>query len=81
MDNARTRETTKSPLPKRSGATAAAAHTSDACDLLLAELQARRTRLRQLLDLVQLEAIRLSSNGTRGRQRAHCISTRLRRPA
>jgi hypothetical protein len=67
--------------PKASGPTSRAAQTTDACDLLLAELQARRVRLQKLLRLVQLEAIRLSAEPARPQHRETFYIPRLKRPA
>ncbi len=88
MTNSRTRDTRTSPLPKSSAqisAASKAAQTADVCDLLLAELQSRRARLQKLLELVQLEAVRLSGTAPDAvpthRHRTHCIAPRLKRPA
>lgn len=45
---------------------------AEACELLLAELQARRVRLQKLLRLVWLEAERLPLPPLRPRHRARC---------
>jgi hypothetical protein len=44
---------------KKSTAGKPAGNSPDACELLLAELQARRERIQQLLNLVHIEAYRL----------------------
>ena len=81
MNKQRVQTTMNQPPRQRSGAALTAAQTTGACDQLLAELQARRIRLRQLLQLVQLEAIRLSAAPVRGGQRPQCINPRLKRSA
>ncbi len=84
MTNSRPRDPRTLPLPK-SVAASKAAQTADVCDLLLAELQSRRARLQKLLELVQLEAVRLSGTAPEAvpthRHRTHCIAPRLKRPA
>jgi hypothetical protein len=46
----------------------------DVCELVLAELQARRVRLRKLLHLLQLEVERLPTASARARSRTKCGS-------
>jgi hypothetical protein len=46
----------------------------DVCELVLAELQARRVRLRNLLHLLQMEVERLQATSAPARSRAKCGS-------
>ena len=54
----------------------AGAESRDACDLLIAELEARRARLEKLLHSVWLEADRVAA-----RPRAKCSNAHIRRTA
>jgi hypothetical protein len=80
MTKARLQHTINRPLPQHSEAASAAAHAVDVCELLVAELRARRARLQKLLQLVQSEAIRLSVDTKRTRQRTHRPNGRMKRP-
>jgi hypothetical protein len=57
-------------------ANVAGAESRDACDLLIAELEARRVRLEKLLHSVLLEADRVAA-----RPRARCSNARIKRTA
>ena len=54
---------------------------AEVCELLLAELQARRARLEKLLHLVCLEAARLPVRRAPLRPRPRCENVRLRHTA
>jgi hypothetical protein len=51
---------------------------ADVCELLLAELQARRQRLRKLLRLVWMEVESLPARRAPVRSRARCENVRMR---
>ena len=57
-------------------ANVAGAESRDACDLLIAELEARRVRLEKLLHSVWLE-----TDGVAARPRARCSNARIKRTA
>jgi hypothetical protein len=57
-------------------ANVAGAGSRDACDLLIAELEARRARLEKLLHSVWLAADRVAA-----RPRARCSNARIKRTA
>jgi hypothetical protein len=72
MTNRRGQEPTEKAPPRTRGGNAASAGSPDVCELLLAELQARRARLQKLLRLVHMEAERLPA----GRPRSRCGGVR-----
>ena len=62
-------------VPRRqSSADVAGDEGGDVCELVLAELQARRVRLRKLLHLLEVEAERLQATRPPVRSRAKCGS-------
>jgi hypothetical protein len=53
----------------------------DACDLLIAELEARRVRLENLLHAVRLEVERAAARRVPVQTRARCSKARIKRTA
>ena len=81
MTNARPQQTTGKTLRQPRGVNAASAEGVDVCELLLAELHARRERLQKLLHLVWVEAERLPSRRAPVQSHARCGSGRIKRTA
>ena len=74
-------KTTPIPKPSRAprkkrGAKTTGATKEDACELLVAELRARRERLQDLLAMIQQEAGRDHAARARFRPRRKCSATR-----
>jgi hypothetical protein len=59
----------------------ACADSQDACELLIAELKARRVRLRKLLHLLWLEADSAAARRVPVQHRARCCHARIKRTA
>jgi hypothetical protein len=76
MTNRRRQEPTEKAPRQPRGANAGSAESPDVCELLLAELRARRVRLRKLLRLVHMEAERLPAGRAPLRPRARCGGVR-----
>ena len=57
------------------------AESPDACELLIAELEARRVRLEKLLHSVWLEADRVAARRVPVRPRARCSNVHTKRTA
>ena len=81
MTNTRVQEATGKKLRQSSGANLASADNTDVCELLLAELQARRVRLRHLLHLVRVEAERVPARRVSARANVKCGTVRIKRSA
>ena len=81
MTNRRPQQPTEKASRQLRGANIASAKTVDVCELLLAELQARQVRLRELLHLVWMEAERLPSRRAPVRPRPKCSNMRIKRTA
>ena len=81
MTKARPQQTTGKALCQPRSANIACAQGADVCELLLAELQARRVKLQKLLHLVWMEAERLPARRAPVRSRAKCESVRIKRIA
>ena len=62
-------------------ANSAGAESPDACEFLIAELEARRVRLERLLHSVWLEADRVAARRVPIRPRARCRHARIKRTA
>ena len=78
MTNRRTGQSAEKTPRQPRGANLASAENLDVCELLVAELQARRSRLRKLLQLVRTEAERIPAIGVPLRPRPTCGSARFR---
>ena len=76
MTNRRRQEPTEKAPPQPRGANAANAGSPDVCELLLAELHARRVRLQKLLRLVHMEAERLPAGRAPLAPRPRCGGVR-----
>lgn len=81
MTNRRPQPPTEEPLRQSHGANLASAKNVDVCELLLAELQARRVKLQKLLQLVWLEMDRLPARRGPVRSRRKCSNLRMERTA
>jgi hypothetical protein len=81
MTNRRPQQPTEKVLRQPRGGNSASAKSVDVCELLLAELRERRVRLRELLNLVWMEADRLPARHAPPRPRHKCASVRLKRTA
>ena len=68
-------------LHRPRGANIDSAESADACELLIAELQARRLRLENLLHSMWLEADRVAARRVPIRPRARCGNARTRHTA
>lgn len=68
------------PPPPRC-AKVACQESPDACELLIAELEARRVRLQHLLRLVRLEAESAIARRVATQPRARCSHVRIKRTA
>jgi hypothetical protein len=81
MTNPRPQKPTEDILqPPRRG-NVAGDQIPDACELLIAELEARRVRLQQLLRLVRLEAESALAKRAALRPRARCSHMPIKRTA
>ena len=76
MTNRRGQEPTEKEPSRTRGGNAASAGSPDVCELLLAELHARRVRLQKLLRLVHLEAGRVPAGRAPLRPRSRCGGVR-----
>jgi hypothetical protein len=81
MTNRRPQQSSEKAVRKTRGGNIASAKSADVCELLFAELQARRVRLRELLHLVWMEAERLPSRHAPVRSRPKCSNVRIKRSA
>ena len=81
MTNRIPQQPTEKASRQSRGANIASAKTVDVCELLLAELQARQVRLRELLHLVWMEADRLPARRAPVRPRPKCSNMRIKRTA
>jgi hypothetical protein len=81
MTNRRPQPPAETALRQPRSANIACAKGADVCELLLAELQARRVRLQKLLHLVWMEAELLPARRAPVRSRAKCGSVRIKRTA
>jgi hypothetical protein len=81
MTNAEQQQPTGKALCQPCGANIACAESVDVCELFVAELQARRARLQELLRLVRLEAERLPARRGPVRSRTKCQNARVKRIA
>jgi len=81
MTHPRPQPAKENVLQQPAGANIARAESADACELLFAELEARRVRLRKLLHLVRLQANRVPAMRVPVRPRARCGNVRTRRTA
>jgi hypothetical protein len=79
--NARSQQSTGKTLRQSRDASIACAEGGDVCELLLAELQDRRVRLKKLLNLLCMELERLSPRRAALPSRPKCQSVRLDRTA
>ncbi len=70
----------RAPRKKR-GANSAAPPQLDACEMLVAELQARRERLKHLLAMIHLEAGRVNAARVAVQPRRSCSATRRKTAA
>jgi hypothetical protein len=61
-------------LPRQPRSTDVASEVGDVCELFLAEMRARRVRLRKLLQLVRIEVERLPATSAPVRSRKKCGS-------
>ena len=68
-------------LHRPRGASPACAEIPHACELLIAELEARRVRLENLLHSVWLDADRVAARRVPIRPRARCSNVRVKRTA
>ena len=68
-------------LHRPRGVNLADAESPDACELLIAELEARRVRLEKLLHSVWLEADGIAARRVHIRPRARCCHVRIKRTA
>ena len=74
-------EPTRKALRQPRSANIVCAKGDDVCELLLAELQARRVRLQKLLNLVRTEAERAPARRAASRYLAKCENGRANRTA
>jgi hypothetical protein len=81
MTNRRPQQPTEKVLRQPRGGNIASAKSVDVCELLFAELQERRARLRELLNLVWMEADRLPARRAPLRPRPKCGNVRFKRTA
>ena len=81
MTNPRPQEPAEDILQPPCRANVAGDETLDACELLIAELEARRVRLQQLLRLVRLEVESVLVRRASLRPRARCSHVPIRRTA
>ena len=81
MTKARSQQSIGKALRQPGNANIGCADGADVCELLLAELQARRQRLRKLLRLVRMEVESLPVRRAAARSRARCQNVRFRHTA
>ena len=79
--NARSQQSTGKALRQSGEANMACSQVSEVCELLLAELQARRARLRKLLRLLCTEVECVPQRRPPVRSRPKCQNVRLNRIA
>ena len=79
--NARSQQSTGKALRQTRDANIACSQVSEVCELLLAELQARRARLRRLLRLLCTEVESVPQRRPPLRSRSKCQNVRLNRIA
>ena len=75
------KDTSEVVLRQPRSANIAGAEGPDACELLIAELEARRVRLENLLHSVWLEADGIAARRVNIRPRARCCHVRIKRTA
>jgi len=78
MTKARSQQSIGKALRRPGNANTGCVDGADVCELLLAELQARRQRLRKLLRLVWMEVESLPARRAAARSRARCENVRAR---
>ena len=78
MTKARSQQPVRRALRQPGNANTGCVDGADVCELLLAELQARRQRLRKLLRLVWMEVESLPARRAPVRSRARCENVRVR---
>ena len=81
MTKARSQQSIRKALRQPGNANIGCADGADVCELLLAELQARRQRLRKLLRLVRMEVGSLPVRRAAAPSRARCQNVRFRHTA
>jgi hypothetical protein len=81
MTNRRPQQPTEKVLRQSRGANIASAKSADVCERLVAELQERRVRLRELLRLVWMEAERLPARRAPVWSRPKCSNVHIKRTA
>jgi hypothetical protein len=73
--------TSKEAQRKSASSAHASSKAPDACEILLLELQARRVRLQELLQLVRQEAMLRPSPDSAGRRLHRCTNPRTSKQA
>ena len=81
MPDFESKDASKVALHRPRSANVAGAESRDACDLLIAELEARRVRLEKLLHSVWLEADRVAARRVPVRPRTRCSNAHIKRTA